>query len=109
MMPIMINKLMPFPTPRSVMRSPKYIISSVELVKIKTALNHQNVVGLLTAPGTETTEDAKYPGACTNVMAMVKNLVHWLIFFRPLSPSDCIFWMVGTARPINCMMMLAEM
>jgi hypothetical protein len=37
--------------------------------------NHQKVLGLTTAPGTEATVDAKYPGAWTNEIAIVRNLV----------------------------------
>ena len=59
MMPIMMSRLMPFPTPRSVIRSPRYMMSRVELVRMRTALNHQKAVGFATAPGTETTEDAR--------------------------------------------------
>ena len=59
MMPIMMSRLMPLPTPRSVMRSPRYMMSSVELVRMSTALNHQNAVGFATAPGTDTTEEAR--------------------------------------------------
>ena len=42
-------------------------------------------------------------------MAMVKKRVYWLIFFRPLSPSACIFCTAGTAMPNNWMIIDAEM
>jgi hypothetical protein len=52
---------------------------------------------------------AMYDGAWMRRIAMVKNLVIWLIFFLPLSPSRCNLWKYGTAMPNNWTTMLAEM
>ena len=109
MMPIMMSKEMPLPTPLSVMRSPNHMMSSVLHVKMVTAENHQKAPGFWTTPGTLTTVEARYPGACTKVMAMVKKRVHWLILFRPLSPSFWSFWTAGTAMLKSWMMIDAEM
>ena len=59
MMPIMMSKEMPLPTPLSVIRSPSHMMSKVLHVKMVTAENHQNPSGFWTTPGTLTTVDAR--------------------------------------------------
>ena len=59
MIPIMMSNEIPLPTPLSVIRSPSHMMTRVEHTKINTALNHQNVVGFATAPGTPTTDVAR--------------------------------------------------
>ena len=40
---------------------------------------------------------------------MVRYLVHWPSLRRPLSPSRCIFWMLGTTIAISWTTIEAEM